>query len=306
MPKVSIIVSVYGCEKYIGETIESIINQTVTDWELIIIDDNSRDDSAKVIQKYADSDARIRFIRNYENKGQCANLNHAIELSTGEYIAHTDHDDISASNRLEKQIKYMEDNPSCVLCGCGFDQFVDEKTVEVDMWPFCGLNELRFTLPFVNQIAHSSFFWKRELFIRKGIFYGQWDYAEDYDFVLRALEIGDVGFVSEKLLKYRVIPNQVTQTIGANVINDETRQIQIDYINKLDLVDKEIWIKAANGRLNSFGDYKRWGSLLAEYARICGVKNELLVKEINKTMLWKQKPGIGRTKACLLNNWKHF
>ena len=106
MCKISVVTSVYNCEKYIKETIQSVIDQTYTDWEYIIIDDCSRDNSAKIIQSIQDD--RIRFIKNETNQGQCANLNKGIKLARGEYIARLDHDDICYPDRFVKQLKYME------------------------------------------------------------------------------------------------------------------------------------------------------------------------------------------------------
>ena len=84
MPKISVVTSVYNCERFVGETIQSVINQTFTDWEYILIDDCSKDKSADIIQSFADKDPRIRLIRNVQNQGQCRNLNHGIQLAKEE------------------------------------------------------------------------------------------------------------------------------------------------------------------------------------------------------------------------------
>ncbi|MBQ3799225.1 MAG: glycosyltransferase family 2 protein, partial [Treponema sp.] len=125
MPKISVVTSVYNCERFVGETIQSVINQTFTDWEYILIDDCSKDRSAEIIQSFADKDPRIRLIRNEQNQGQCRNLNHGIQLAKGEYIARLDHDDLCYPERFQKQLDYMEAHKETVLCGCRMDMWQD-------------------------------------------------------------------------------------------------------------------------------------------------------------------------------------
>ncbi len=292
MPRISVIVSVYNCEEFIGETVESIINQTYKDWELIIIDDNSRDKSAEVIECYAKQDERIRFIRNTENQGQCANLNTAIRVAKGEFIAHTDHDDVSYPERLEKQLAFMEANPSCVLCGCRYDVWTDGKIVDTYGWDYCSLNEFRFTLPMVDRLAHSTFFWKRAALVDNDIYYGEWDYAEDYDLLLRALCVGEIGLAPEVLMYYRDFSENTTHTIDPSIITREINTIRKSFIEKTKDVDKEIWLKVEDGKAKTRDDLKRWDMLMESYAKACGVTNKSLLKEINWMKYCLQKPSM--------------
>lgn len=107
-PLVSIITPNYNCEKYICETIESVLNQTYKNWEMIIIDDCSTDNSLEVIKKY-EKESRIRIFRNDINRGVSYSRNRGIEESKGKYIAFLDSDDLWKKDKLEKQIKFMED-----------------------------------------------------------------------------------------------------------------------------------------------------------------------------------------------------
>ena len=121
MPKLSVIMPAYNAEKYIGEAIESILNQTFTDFEFIIIDDGSSDHTADIIKGFHDE--RIRFIQNEKNSGVANTLNKGLELSQGEYIARMDADDISLPARFEKQVAFMEANPDVAVVGCGIELF---------------------------------------------------------------------------------------------------------------------------------------------------------------------------------------
>ena len=105
MPKVSVVMPVYSSEKYVGEAIESILVQTYKDFELIVIDDCSKDSSAKIIEKYT-NDSRVHFIKNETNQGFLYGLNKGIELAKGEYIARLDDDDVS---KIKKEVTIVRD-----------------------------------------------------------------------------------------------------------------------------------------------------------------------------------------------------
>ena len=109
--------SVYNASKFLNEAIESILNQTYKNFEFIIIDDGSTDNSTQIIEKYKKIDERIVFIENEKNVGLTKNLNKAIKLSTSDYIARMDADDISDVKRLEKQIKFLQENKDISIVG---------------------------------------------------------------------------------------------------------------------------------------------------------------------------------------------
>ena len=110
-PCVSVLMPAYNVEKYVGAAIESILNQTFSDFEFIIINDGSTDDTANIIKKYAAQDKRIRFIDNHENRGFIARLNDCLDLARGKYVAKMDSDDISLPERFAKQVDFLNTNP---------------------------------------------------------------------------------------------------------------------------------------------------------------------------------------------------
>lgn len=119
MGMVSIITPCYNGAKYIGETIESVLEQTYSDWEMIIVDDGSRDNSAEIIRKYCNDDKRIQYV--YQNNaGSSVARNNAIRRSQGQYIALLDADDLWSPEFLEKQIAFMREKEAvCVCCSYG-------------------------------------------------------------------------------------------------------------------------------------------------------------------------------------------
>lgn len=109
-PLVSIITPLYNSEKYIGETIESVLNQTYRNWEMLIVDDCSKDNGVKIVNEYVLKDKRIKLFKNEKNEGVSFTRNKAIDLSQGIYIAFLDSDDLWKKEKLEKQISFMEKN----------------------------------------------------------------------------------------------------------------------------------------------------------------------------------------------------
>lgn len=126
--RVSVIIAAYNCEQVIGEAIESILNQSFKDWEVIICDDASTDNTAGVIEEYTRRDSRIKVLRNHENMKAAYTRNRCIEVANGEYIAIEDADDWSIPDRLEKQVKYLDENIHIDFVGTGDISF-DENGV---------------------------------------------------------------------------------------------------------------------------------------------------------------------------------
>ena len=119
MPLVSVVMPVFNREKFLAEAIESILSQTVTDFELIIVDDGSTDGSAEIIRAYAERDSRIRFIQLSENTGNASARNAGIAVACGDYIAGMDSDDISLPERLQQQVEFLESHPEIDAVGVG-------------------------------------------------------------------------------------------------------------------------------------------------------------------------------------------
>lgn len=114
-PKVSVLMSVYNNAPYLEKAVQSILNQTFSDFELIIVDDGSTDESATIIQNQSDS--RIRFLQNEDNNGLAKSLNRGLDIAKGDYIARMDGDDISLPHRLETQVKFLDQHPEIGVLG---------------------------------------------------------------------------------------------------------------------------------------------------------------------------------------------
>jgi glycosyltransferase involved in cell wall biosynthesis len=118
--KISVLLPAYNCEKYITEAVNSILGQTFRDFELIIIDDGSTDDTRKILLDLARKDRRIKLILSRKNKGIVHSMNLAVKKARGKYLARMDADDVSLRTRLEKQYRFLEENRDVFLCGTSY------------------------------------------------------------------------------------------------------------------------------------------------------------------------------------------
>ncbi len=123
--KVSIITPVYNSEKYLKETIECVINQTYQNWEMILVDDCSKDNSQEIIEAFTKKDERIKYIKLKENSGAAVARNKALEESQGRFIAYLDADDVWKNDKLEKQVEFMKKN-KCAFCCTSYEK-IDEN-----------------------------------------------------------------------------------------------------------------------------------------------------------------------------------
>lgn len=236
--KISVIMPVYNGEKYLREAIDSILNQTFSDFEFIIINDCSADSTEDIIKSYDDS--RIIYIKNEENLGVAETLNKGLEIAKGEYIARMDADDISLPTRFEKQVNYMENNLSCMLCGSNMNLFgglTGKTTVPISD------TQIRANLLFASPFAHPTTF-IRHSFIRqnnlkyKKEYEGVEDYALWLDFA--CLNIGTMYNFAESLLNYRLHPSQVTKKNPSLQKEEAERKIKlraIEYITNKKKLD---------------------------------------------------------------------
>ena len=203
--KASIIMSAYNARSTIGESIESILAQTFRNYEFIIIDDASTDDTVKIIKQYKDS--RIRLFCNVQNVGLTKNLNKALKIANGKYIVRMDADDISMDNRLERQIAYMDKNPQVMLSSCSSVTFGKERKKNIIR---LSKKEIKALLIFQSVLPHPGFIFRSSL-IQEGYHYNEnFRYAQDYEFQAHVAEKYEISCLSDCLIKYRVSNKQIS------------------------------------------------------------------------------------------------
>jgi glycosyltransferase involved in cell wall biosynthesis len=203
-PKVSILMSVYNGSSYLQESIESILNQTFTDFEFIIIEDCSTDNSAEIITDYAEQDKRIIIIINQENIGLTKSLNKGLKIARGEYIARQDADDISLPYRLEKETLLLERNSDIGLVSCNLELIDSQGNSIGKHQRTCDPDLVSLYLLFYNRLAgHSQVMFRRQLAIELGGYDETRRYSQDYEFWSRIMGVSKIAILPEFLLKQR-------------------------------------------------------------------------------------------------------
>ena len=205
---VSIITPCYNGEKYIAQTIDSVIAQTYKEWEMIIVDDGSKDGSADLVRKYMESEPRIKFIQQ-ANAGSAAARNNGIRNCEGQYIALLDADDLWEPEFLEEQIKFMkEKNATCVYCSY---KCIDEDSNEILSPVICKEEITTKDMMITNYIGclsglydsskHGKVYLREELKSMR----------DDYAYWLDIVKLDDKAYGNQKILaRYRVLANSTT------------------------------------------------------------------------------------------------
>ena len=236
---ISVILPVYNGEKYLKKAIDSILNQSYQNFEFIIINDGSKDNSINIINQYAITDSRIRVI-NRKNLGLIATLNEAIEQSRGKYIARMDQDDISLSKRLQLQYDYMSKN-NLDICGGDFIIINEKgKRIGVGIVPKT-YEEIVLTLGFNVPFAHPSVLIKKEFLIKNKLKYGKdgKKYAEDLDMWMMMFNMGATfGNVNDEVLKYRIVSTSMSR-VNSKKIAEEIKIQFSDFRKKNNIVYKQ-------------------------------------------------------------------
>ena len=210
MPEITVLMPVRNGERYIKESIDSVLNQTLTDFEFLIIDDGSTDRTVEIIQGYTDK--RIRLVRKEHQFIQ--NLNEGLELASGSYIARMDADDIMHTERLRIQLKRMKKNPDITVCGTWAKIFSDKGNErKVSHLAYGIIHEPVMELLKYNMLLHPSVMIKKEFLLNHHIEYQNYPCVEDYKLWFDIAKAGGILFVEpQELLMFRRSDTQVTVT----------------------------------------------------------------------------------------------
>ena len=206
-PKITVLMPVYNAGRFINEAIDSILQQTFEDFEFLIIDDGSTDDSVLRIESYKDS--RIRFMKNPSNLGISATLNKGVCLASSQIIARMDADDISYPRRLQKQYDYMETHPGCALLSSWAKVVTDDKKfVRLERYRS---NFYYYNLTFECWMYHPTIMFRKTAVEQVGMY--SMPYSEDYDLFWKVSTRFEIGNLAEALLEYRLSPTSLNTVL---------------------------------------------------------------------------------------------
>lgn len=177
-PEISVILSVYNGQDYLQEAIDTVLNQTFADFELIVVDDGSSDESASIVESCRDD--RIRLVKNASNRGLVYSLNKGIELSRGRYLARMDADDLCVTTRFEKQFHFMEKHPEVGVCGAWFELFEDGSAHRrIIRFPVEDKG-IRALMPVYSALAHPTVMIRKSALTDRQLSYPDCHRLEDY------------------------------------------------------------------------------------------------------------------------------
>ena len=234
-PRVSVIMPVYNTAIYLGEAMVSVLSQTFSDFEFLIINDGSTDDCDAVISRFHDS--RIRYLKNEQNMGLVYTLNRGIDEARGQWIARMDGDDISLPDRFAEQMLYLSSHPEVDVLACRVE-LIDENGNSSGEWredaAAVAAEEIIDHLPVNNCIAHPTVMISADV-LKQFRYLPEQSQAEDYDLWLRLAASGKIIHKLDKiLLKHRIIRSSFTRSRQQNVFAKlaETKFRFVSYARK--------------------------------------------------------------------------
>ncbi|PIS09362.1 hypothetical protein COT75_01650 [Candidatus Beckwithbacteria bacterium CG10_big_fil_rev_8_21_14_0_10_34_10] len=204
--KISVLMPVYNQEEFLDEAIQSILKQSFNNFEFLILDDGSKDNSFKIVKSFKDK--RIKVFRNKKRNGLAKSLNILIKESKGEYLARMDGDDISLKDRLKKQVEFLDKNKLIVILGC-WAKIIDSQGRNIGQFKYPTEDKvIRNNILSYNPFVHSSVMMRKEIFKKIGGGYNEGlFYSQDYDLFLRIAAKYACANLAEYLLKFRWLPN---------------------------------------------------------------------------------------------------
>ena len=261
----SVIVPIYKVEKYIHNCIQSIISQSFKDFELIVINDCSTDSTGEILNRFAELDKRVKVHTNEVNLRLPSSLNKAISLAQGKYIARMDADDICLPERLEKQYKFMENNPNVALSSCRFMTLKNGVISSGGCGGKCDNESIKALLLVTNPILHPGIIAKADA-IRSLLYDKNFTCTEDMELWTRFVMAGyDVEIMPDYLMIYRLHDKQITETTLEKQ-HKEVVAIQKNYygalLETMNSNQEEFYIKGIYFRENTdigkFCEFYRW------------------------------------------------
>lgn len=220
-PLISVLMPAFNSSSFISDSIESILSQTYSNFEFIIADDCSTDDTWEIIQKYAKKDKRIIALRNQKNLYIAGNRNVLIHNAKGKYIVWQDSDDISVNGRLKILVNFMESHPDVGICGSFLESFDDKGAKDIRKYAEND-NDLRKNIFKMSPVAQPSAIIRKNILDQVGDYDLNYPPAEDIDMSFRLGSISQFANVPKVLLKYR-----------EHTTSSSSRRLRTDIINTL-------------------------------------------------------------------------
>ena len=300
-PKISVITTVFNCESYIEQSVRSILDQTFHDFEYIIINDGSTDRTSEILNRLSSLDKRIKLTDRKKNTGRVKSLNEALDKATGEFIAIQDADDVSFSERLEKQVTFLKMNKDYVLVGANIiviDEF--ENFISNPRRPLND-SEAKFSLLFRCTFANPSLMFRKKIIIENNIKYeDHFIHAEDFRIISLISRYGKVQNIEDPLVKYRKHAYN-NSTLNFDVLNNGSILIAKDNLSKLGIRITDDQVFRIRNLISSRGINKEFlykdvkilfQAIKAFQLSYCPGRNSEILHTLRRMLRWLGKKNI--------------
>lgn len=222
-PKITVLMPVYNGERYLKQAIKSILDQTFTDFEFLIINDGSTDKTVKIVKLFNDS--RIRLINHRKNKGITRRLNEGLKKARGKYIARADADDIYHPKRLERQFVFLKKHKLILVGTWALLINARGKVFSYDQRPNDFLF-IKWGLLFGNCFIHSSVLFKKNVVLKLGGYDDRFSHVEDYELWSRLIRVARIGILEENLCYFRIHKTSICKTFSKKQIINTSKVSQ--------------------------------------------------------------------------------
>jgi glycosyltransferase involved in cell wall biosynthesis len=288
-PRVSVVMPAHDCARYLRKSIESVLTQTFTDFEFLIVTDSlAAKEDISIIDSY--SDPRIIHLWNETRPGFVASRNFGIRSARGEYVATMDADDISMPERLEKQVRCLDHNPDIGILGTAFETIDDHDRVISREMPPCDPEVTPWFLMFGCPIAHSSTMIRRRLIETLGG-YTELAHGEDYDLWLRASQITNIANLPDILIKRRIHRGSLTERYYQVPRSEQAARV---HANAISLISG---VNVSTGIALAMSEYKVRTAERAPQAAL--MLRQLYLQFISRRQLKEQSKAIVRSDLTL-------
>lgn len=270
IPKATVLMPAYNCETYVVAAVNSILAQTFIDFELVVIDDGSTDATRSLLESI--HDPRLRLVCNERNIGLIGTLNCGLELATGRYIARMDADDVSAPERLEKQILYLEEHPEVHALGSMVNLINEKGKVfgAISGYP-TDPDEIHRYLLRECCLIHPSVIFRKDTVKAAGGYSADARHAEDYDLWLRLSDHYKIANLPDKLVSYRMHGNQVSirNLITQHQVAQSCRRAALkrraalgENVSEIEhVVNANLWARLTAAECTLGNDYLNWARI---------------------------------------------
>ncbi len=307
-PLVSVVMSVFNGECFLREAIESILSQTFHDFEFIVVNDGSTDNTAAILDSYARSDPRVR-VYHQENRGAPESWNHGCGLARGQYIARMDADDIALSDRLTRQIEFLEKHEDVGVLGGGAE-YIDAKgkTLWKETRPLEDV-EIRSFLLHACAFFHPTVVVRKMTFLAVGGYRQAFADAADYDLWLRVAECSQLASLPEVVLKYRFHGGQVSCSklrqqrlliLAAQTLASLRRDGKVEPLELVEAITPErleqLGVDRSTQQRALAGDYSYWIGCMSQ-----ALQDDAVLRMVNELMDLSQSGPVDR--IILSNAW---